>query len=93
MNLENEKDRLLQRDSEWARLASEGQDVERILSVLDGRCSRTAARSVLGCREGSTSRIRACQSSGPGVSDHVGFHRRTLFAGWGISRICLARTP
>ena len=32
MNLENEKDRLLQRDTEWARLASEGQDVERILS-------------------------------------------------------------
>ena len=39
MNLENEKDRLLQRDAEWARLASEGQDIERILSVLDGRCS------------------------------------------------------
>lgn len=32
MNLEHEKDRLLQRDTEWARLASEGQDVERILS-------------------------------------------------------------
>ncbi len=31
MNLENEKDLLLQRDTEWARLASEGQDVERIL--------------------------------------------------------------
>ena len=32
MNLEDEKDRLLQRDTEWARLASEGKDVERILA-------------------------------------------------------------
>ena len=32
MNLEDEKARLLQRDAEWARLASEGQDVERILA-------------------------------------------------------------
>jgi len=32
MNLEDEKERLLRRDAEWARLASEGQDVEHILS-------------------------------------------------------------
>ena len=32
MNQEDEKDRLLQRDAEWARLASEGKDVERILA-------------------------------------------------------------
>ena len=31
MNLEHEKDRLLQRDTDWARLAAEGKDVERIL--------------------------------------------------------------
>jgi len=29
MNLEVEKDRLLERDAEWARLASEGRDVAR----------------------------------------------------------------
>jgi uncharacterized protein (TIGR02246 family) len=32
MNLEAEKDRLLQRDVEWAAVASEGRDIERILS-------------------------------------------------------------
>jgi ketosteroid isomerase-like protein len=32
MNLEAEKNRLLQRDAEWAVLASEGYDIERILS-------------------------------------------------------------
>ena len=32
MNLTTEKERLLQRDAEWARVASEGRDVDRILS-------------------------------------------------------------
>jgi ketosteroid isomerase-like protein len=32
MDLEHERERLLQRDAEWAALASQGQDVERILS-------------------------------------------------------------
>jgi ketosteroid isomerase-like protein len=32
MNLEAEKTRLLERDAEWARVASEGRDVERILA-------------------------------------------------------------
>ena len=32
MNLEDEKARLLQRDAEWARLAAEGRDVDRIVS-------------------------------------------------------------
>jgi ketosteroid isomerase-like protein len=32
MNLEDEHRRLLQRDAEWARLASEGKDVERVLA-------------------------------------------------------------
>ena len=32
MNLEAEKTQLLQRDAEWASAASEGHDVERILS-------------------------------------------------------------
>jgi ketosteroid isomerase-like protein len=32
MNLDDERGRLLQRDAEWARIASEGQDVERMLS-------------------------------------------------------------
>jgi uncharacterized protein (TIGR02246 family) len=32
MNLEHETARLLQRDAEWAALALEGRDVERILS-------------------------------------------------------------
>ena len=32
MNLTAEKERLLQRDAEWARVASEGREVERILS-------------------------------------------------------------
>jgi uncharacterized protein (TIGR02246 family) len=32
MNLDSEKTRLLQRDAEWAALASEGRDVERILA-------------------------------------------------------------
>jgi ketosteroid isomerase-like protein len=32
MDLEREHKRLLQRDAEWAALASEGQDLERILS-------------------------------------------------------------
>jgi ketosteroid isomerase-like protein len=32
LNLTAEKDRLLRRDAEWAKVASEGRDVERILS-------------------------------------------------------------
>lgn len=32
MDLVRERERLLQRDAEWAALASEGRDVERILS-------------------------------------------------------------
>lgn len=32
MNLEVEKDRLLERDAEWARLASEGRDIERMIA-------------------------------------------------------------
>ncbi len=32
MNIAAEKERLLRRDSEWARAASEGRDVDRILS-------------------------------------------------------------
>jgi ketosteroid isomerase-like protein len=32
MNLERERQRLLQRDSEWASLSSQGRDVDRILS-------------------------------------------------------------
>ena len=32
MDLERERKRLLQRDAEWAALASEGRDVERMLS-------------------------------------------------------------
>ena len=32
MDLNAEKGRLLQRDAEWARIAGEGRDVERILS-------------------------------------------------------------
>ena len=32
MNLTAEKERLLRRDAEWAQAASEGRDVERILS-------------------------------------------------------------
>lgn len=32
MNLETERKRLLERDAEWSKLASEGRDVERILS-------------------------------------------------------------
>ena len=32
MNLNAEKERLLRRDGEWARAASEGHDVDRILS-------------------------------------------------------------
>ena len=32
LNLETEKARLLERDAEWALVASEGRDVERILS-------------------------------------------------------------
>ena len=32
MNLETQKIRLLERDAEWAKVASEGRDVERILS-------------------------------------------------------------
>ena len=32
MNLATEKERLLRRDAEWAEVASEGLDVERILS-------------------------------------------------------------
>jgi ketosteroid isomerase-like protein len=32
MNVDQDKARLLQRDAEWARLASAGQDVEAILS-------------------------------------------------------------
>jgi ketosteroid isomerase-like protein len=32
MNLEQERERLLQRDAEWAALSSQGQDVDRILS-------------------------------------------------------------
>jgi len=35
MDLERERTRLLQRDAEWASLASKGQDLERILSFLD----------------------------------------------------------
>lgn len=32
MNLTAEKDRLLRRDAEWAKVASEGREVDRILS-------------------------------------------------------------
>lgn len=32
MNVDQERQRLLQRDAEWARLASEGEDLEAILS-------------------------------------------------------------
>jgi ketosteroid isomerase-like protein len=32
MDLDAEKGRLLQRDAEWARVASEGRDIDRILS-------------------------------------------------------------
>jgi ketosteroid isomerase-like protein len=32
MDLERERERLLQRDAEWAALASEGREVERMLS-------------------------------------------------------------
>jgi ketosteroid isomerase-like protein len=32
MNLDHERERLLQRDAEWALVSSEGRDVERILS-------------------------------------------------------------
>jgi ketosteroid isomerase-like protein len=32
MDLERERERLLERDAEWAALSSKGQDVDRILS-------------------------------------------------------------
>ena len=32
MSSENEKDRILQRDAQWSTVASEGRDVERIVS-------------------------------------------------------------
>ena len=32
MNIAEEKERLLRRDAEWAKVASEGRDVDRILS-------------------------------------------------------------
>jgi len=36
MNLENEKQRILQRDAEWSTVASEGRDIERIVSFWTG---------------------------------------------------------
>jgi hypothetical protein len=51
MDLEHERQRLVQRDAEWAALASQGQDVERILSfwtddarVYPPACLRSPAR-------------------------------------------------
>jgi hypothetical protein len=45
MNLDRERQRLLQRDADWAALSSDGQEVDRILAGMHALKGKTALRA------------------------------------------------
>lgn len=81
MDLALERTRLLQRDAEWAAAASEGRDLELVLSFWTDDAV-VLAPGLPARRQGCAVSIRAGQHGNPRVQDHLDIHRRHLLTGW-----------
>ena len=79
MDLALERTRLLQRDAEWAAAASEGRDLELVLSFWtdDAVVLAPGLPAVVG-----KDALRQYVQGGMEIPDHLDIHRRHLLTGW-----------
>ena len=86
LDLSVERTQLLERDAEWAAAASEGRDIERVLSGLDRGCGGPAAWYAACNWQGRIARLLTSQHADPWIPDQLDIDGGHFFTG---SKPCL----